>query len=367
MDEKNENPVEEQYMKRAIELAKKGEGWVSPNPLVGAVIVKDGKIIGEGYHERYGKAHAERNALLNCKESPRGGVLYVTLEPCCHQGKQPPCTEAILAAGIQKVVIGSMDPNPLVCGKGADILKKSGIQIVKGVLEEECRQMNKVFFHYIRTGQPYVTMKYAMTLDGKIATVSGKSKWITGEEARKHVHRQRHCNRGIMVGVGTVLADNPMLDCRIEGGRNPIRIICDSGLRTPMDAKVVVTAKEIPTYIATAVCRKEAWEAYEEAGCKILYVPGEKGRADLKLLLQKLGQEGIDSLLLEGGEALNGSFLSQNLINAFQVYLAPRVFGGKEAKTPIGGRGISDPADSILLKNSKVTFLGKDILLEGEV
>ena len=366
MEEKKRIP-EEEYMKRAIELAQKGEGWVSPNPLVGAVIAKDGRIIGEGWHEQYGEAHAERNALRKCTESPQGATLYVTLEPCCHQGKQPPCTEAVLEAGIQKVVIGSMDPNPLVAGKGASMLKEHGIEVVEGILEEECKAINRIFFHYIQTGMPYVTMKYAMTMDGKIATALGKSKWITGEVAREYVHRQRHRNSGIMVGIGTVLKDNPMLDCRMEGGRNPIRIICDSRLQTPLSAKIVATAKEIPTYLVTVVEDKSTWIPYEEAGCKILLVPSKEKRVDLKVMLKELGKEGIDSILLEGGETLNGFFLSSGLFNALQVYIAPKLFGGKEAPTPIGGAGILDPKDGILLKNSKITLLGEDILIESEV
>lgn len=360
---------DEMYMKRAIELARKGEGWVSPNPLVGAVIVKDDRIIGEGYHEKYGQAHAERNALLKCTDSPKGATIYVTLEPCCHHGKQPPCTDAILEAGIKRVVIGSMDPNPLVGGKGADILRKNGIEveIMEGTLVKECRDMNRVFFHYIQTGCPYITMKYAMTMDGKIAAASGKSKWITGEAAREHVQTQRHRNRGIMVGIGTVLQDDPMLDCRMENGRNPIRIICDSKLRIPLNSKIVNTSKEIPTYLVTSVQEKERWKAYEEAGCHILYVPGDKRGIDLKALMVLLGKEGIDSILLEGGEELNGSFLSQDLVDFVQVYLAPKLFGGKEAKSPVGGEGILDPIDCKKLKESRITLLGNDILIESEV
>lgn len=344
MEEKKRIP-EEEYMKRAIELAQKGEGW----------------------HEQYGEAHAERNALRKCTESPQGATLYVTLEPCCHQGKQPPCTEAVLEAGIQKVVIGSMDPNPLVAGKGASMLKEHGIEVVEGILEEECKAINRIFFHYIQTGMPYVTMKYAMTMDGKIATALGKSKWITEEVAREYVHRQRHRNSGIMVGIGTVLKDNPMLDCRMEGGRNPIRIICDSRLQTPLSAKIVATAKEIPTYLVTVVEDKSTWIPYEEAGCKILLVPSKEKRVDLKVMLKELGKEGIDSILLEGGETLNGSFLSSGLFNALQVYIAPKLFGGKGGISPIGGAGILDPKDSIFLKNRKITLLGQDILIESEV
>lgn len=243
---------DEAYMRRALELAGMGMGWTNPNPMVGAVIVKEGRIIGEGYHERYGELHAERNALKNCTEDPEGATIYVTLEPCCHHGKTPPCADAIIESRIGKVVVGMLDVNPVVAGNGVKILKDHGIEVVTGVLEEECRRLNRIFIKYITKKLPYVVMKYAMTADGKIATVSGQSKWITGDSSRKNVHRTRHALMGVMVGVGTVMADDPMLDCRLsEGGKNPVRIICDSGLRTPMDSKIVKTASEIRTIIAT--------------------------------------------------------------------------------------------------------------------
>ncbi len=221
------------YMRMALELAKKGMGWTAPNPMVGAVIVKDGRIIGQGWHERWGEAHAERNALASCLEPPEGATMYVTLEPCCHHGRQPPCTDAILEAGIRRVVVGAGDPNPLVAGKGIRILQEHGVAVTEHVLEAECRKLNEVFFHFIRTKRPFVVMKYAMTMNGKIAAYTGASKWITGETAREHVQTQRHRYTGIMVGVGTVLADDPMLTCRIPDGKQPVRIVCDTSLRTP--------------------------------------------------------------------------------------------------------------------------------------
>ena len=253
------------YMRLALQLAKKGCGWTSPNPMVGAVVVKEGRIIGQGWHQRYGQAHAERNALASCTEDPQGATLYVTLEPCCHYGKQPPCVDAILDAGIHRVVVGSADPNPLVAGKGIAILRAHGIDVTENVLQEECDALNKVFFHYITTKRPFVSMKYAMTLDGKIATYTGASKWITGEIARNHVQRQRHRFRGIMVGVGTILADDPLLTCRIEGGRDPVRIICDTHLRTPLQSQVVMTAKQVPTILATCCGDPEKQAAYQQA------------------------------------------------------------------------------------------------------
>ena len=295
-------------MRRAIALAQKGEGQVSPNPLVGAVIVKDGKIIGEGYHEHYGQPHAERNALANCIQSPEGATIYVTLEPCCHHGKQPPCTDALLAAGIRRVVIGSKDPNPLVHGKGIRILRKHGVEVTEQVLQDECDEMNEVFFHYIQTKLPFVILKYAMTLDGKIATYTGASRWVTGEAARAHVHRMRNRYHAIMVGVGTVLADDPMLTCRLgktENGVNPVRIICDTVLRTPLESQIVRTAKEVPTIIASCNRQEAMHMPYVEAGCQILVTPEKDGQVDLWDLMRQLGEQEIDSVILEGGGTLN--------------------------------------------------------------
>ena len=245
------------YMKMALELAQKGAGRTAPNPMVGSVIVKDGRVIGTGYHRQYGGLHAEREALAACTESPVGATMYVTLEPCCHHGKQPPCVDAILEAGIGRVVVGSSDPNELVCGKGIATLREHGVEVTEHVLAEECDRMNPVFFHYIQKKRPYVVMKYAMTLDGKIAAYTGESKWITGEKAREHVHRQRDRYTAIMAGSGTVLADDPLLTCRIPGGRNTIRILCDSRLRIPLTANVIRTAGEVPTILATCCSEPE--------------------------------------------------------------------------------------------------------------
>ena len=355
------------YMGLAVELAQRGTGWTSPNPLVGAVLVKDGAIIGQGWHRKYGGLHAEREALADCRESPAGATLYVTLEPCCHQGRQPPCTQAILDAGIARVVVGSGDPNPLVAGKGLEILRAHGVQVEAGVCREACDALNPVFFHYIQTRRPYVVLKYAMTLDGKIATRTGASQWITGEAARRRVHRDRHRYRAILAGVGTVLADDPLLTCRMEGGRNPIRVICDTRLRTPLDSRIVRTAKEVPTILATA-CRDEARRApYEAAGCRVWVLPEQDGHVDLAALMERLGAESIDSVLLEGGGALNWSALEQGLVQKVQAYIAPKLFGGGAAKSPVEGLGVETPAQAFHLKHITVTPLGDDFLLEGEV
>lgn len=355
------------YMQLALQLAQKGCGFVSPNPMVGAVIVKNERIIGSGYHERYGEAHAERNALASCSESPVGATMYVTLEPCCHYGKQPPCVEAIIEAGIRRVVIGSKDPNPLVAGKGISILRNHGILVTEHVLEDKCNELNDVFFHYIRTNQPLVVMKYAMTLDGKIATYTGASKWITGEEARAYVHTLRHRYSAIMVGVGTVLADNPLLNCRMEGGRNPIRIVCDSSLRTPLDSQIVKTAKDIPTILATCCQKREKQLPYEHNGCRILLVDEKNGHINLNTLIKRLGEDGIDSILLEGGATLNWSALQSGIVQKVNAFIAPKLFGGISAQTPISGPGFPTPSDGIILKNQRIRQIGEDILIEGEI
>ena len=371
--------LDEMYMKMALELAEKGAGQVSPNPMVGAVIVKEGRVIGQGWHRQYGGPHAERNALADCRESPEGAVMYVTLEPCCHHGHQPPCTDAILEAGIRRVVSGCKDPNPLVGGKGIRLLRDHGVEVTEGVLEEECRALNRVFFHFIRTKRPYVTMKYAMTMDGKIAAFTGASRWITDEEARAHVHLQRSRNRGIMAGIGTVLADDPLLTCRMEGGQNPVRIICDSHLRLPLDSRILSTAGDVPTILAVcsepmqlsgtdrADTLEERIKPYLEKGCRVLTLPERDGHIDPEQLMDALGREGIDSILLEGGGTLNWSMLKAGLVRRLQLYLAPMILGGETAKTPVEGQGCPSPAEGFFLRNSRITRLGQDLLIESEV
>ena len=364
--------TDQEYMLRAIQLAKKGEGWTNPNPMVGAVIVKDGRIIGEGYHKKCGELHAERNAIASLTESAEGATIYVTLEPCCHYGKTPPCTEAIIEQKIKKVVIGSRDPNPKVAGKGAQILRESGITVVQDFMREECDCLNPVFFHYITTKTPYVVMKYAMTLDGKIATKTGASKWITGEPARQEVQHMRHRYMGIMAGIGTVLADDPMLNVRVEGWKSPVRIVCDSSLRIPLDSQIVRSAKEYRTIVAYAG-REENEEITEKIerlhakGVDTVCCPDEKGQIDLKKLMTYLGNEGIDSILLEGGGTLNWSALESGIVQQVQAYIAPKLFGGRDAKAPIEGAGVSFPDAAFRLKNSRLEQLGEDFLIESEV
>lgn len=358
---------DEAYMKLALECAEKGCGWVNPNPMVGAVIVKDGRVIGAGYHQRYGGLHAERNALASCVEPPQGATLYVTLEPCCHYGKTPPCTDAILESGIRRVVIGSADPNPLVAGKGIRILRRNGIEVAEGVLREASAKLNEVFFHFIRTQTPYVVMKYAMTTDGKIAVKSGRSKWITGEAALRRVQEDRNRYSGVMAGVGTILSDDPLLTCRLPDGRNPVRVICDSRLRTPLEARVIRTAGEVPTVFATCSSDETRARPYQEAGCEVLALPEKDGHVDLRELMKKLGEKGIDSILLEGGGTLNWSALQSGVVNKVQAYVAPKLFGGAGAKSPVEGDGVESPGQAFRLAPPQITRLGDDILLESEV
>lgn len=359
---------DEDYMRLALKEAAKGAGHVSPNPMVGAVIVKGGQIIGKGYHQRCGEAHAEVNALKNCTASPNGATAYVTLEPCCHFGKQPPCTQALLNAGIARVVVGCLDPNPLVAGQGSQILRSHGVEVIEGVLEAECKALNRVFFHYITHRRPYVTLKYAMTLDGKIAAYTGESKWITGEAARAQVQQLRAQNKAIMVGVGTVLADDPALTCRLPNLPTPLRVICDTGLRTPLNAQVVQTAAQVPTLIATCCADEQKQAPYLAAGCRIMQLPADAdGHPDLPLLLQNLAAEGIDSLLLEGGAELAWSMLNAGLVQRVQAYIAPLLLAGRTAKGPLGGIGFANPNAGIHLLNPTIRQIGEDFLIEADV
>lgn len=365
--------TEEQFMKRAIELAKQGVGWTAPNPLVGAVVVKNGRVIGEGYHRKYGELHAERNALAACTEDPAGATLYVTLEPCCHYGKTPPCTEIIIEKKIAKVVIGSRDPNPKVAGKGARILREHGINVVEDYMREACDALNPVFFHYITTKTPYVVLKFAMTLDGKIATRTGASKWITGEAARNHVHQLRGRYAGILAGIGTVLADDPMLNCRIDGAHQPLRIILDSHLRIPMGSRLVRSAKEYPLLIVCNESTRDREEGtnriqkLEEAGAKVWTLPEKNGHPDLNVLMQRLGEEKIDSVLIEGGGTVNEAALKAHIVHHVYAYIAPKIFGGEDAKTPVEGSGIRLPQECAKLRLAKITVLLNDMLLEYDV
>lgn len=360
---------EEKYMLRAIEIAKKGIGAVNPNPIVGAVIVKDGRIIGEGYHAAYGKLHAERDAISKLTEDAEGAEMYVTLEPCCHFGKQPPCTHAIVEKKIKTVYVGSDDPNEKVAGGGIAFLRENGVEVHTHMMKEECDELLDIFFHYITTKTPYVMLKYAMTLDGKIATVAGKSKWITGEASRKRVMESRNKYMAIMVGINTVLADDPMLNCRIENGHDPVRIICDNNCRIPLDSNIVKTSGNITTYVIVNEDKLKDEEvnkrvdALSETDVKVLAVPSKDGNIDIKILMKMLGKLNIDSVLVEGGGTLNDSVLKAGVVKELNIYIAPKIFGGEGAKNAVAGTGVEEVANAHRFTLKSMEVIDEDILL----
>ncbi|MCR5213940.1 MAG: bifunctional diaminohydroxyphosphoribosylaminopyrimidine deaminase/5-amino-6-(5-phosphoribosylamino)uracil reductase RibD [Eubacterium sp.] len=348
---------DKEFMERAIQLAKKGEGWVNPNPLVGAVIVKDKVIIGQGYHKEYGNLHAEREALKNAIENGqdvKGAEMYVTLEPCSHTGKQPPCTQAIIEAGIKRVYVGSSDPNPLVSGNGIWQLREAGVEVFTGCMKEKCDELNPVFFHFITKKYPYIVYKYAMTMDGKTATKAGKSRWISGPSSRHIVQEMRNKYMAIMVGIGTVLSDNPSLRCHLEEEegqdrkyRDPIRIILDSHLRIPMDSQIVKTAGQVKTYVASLAeeekANRQKIRELKKLGVGTLLIPSdENGKVDLDKLFYQLGRMNIDSILLEGGGNLAWSMMDKGYVEEVAMFVGPKFFGGAYSPTPLEGLGISD-------------------------
>lgn len=358
--------MDEYYMGLAINLARKGIGKVNPNPMVGAVIVKDNKIVGTGYHEKYGGKHAEINAIENSRESLNGSTMYVNLEPCSHFGKTPPCVDKIIESKINKVVIASVDPNPLVQGKGVKKLRDAGIEVKVGVLDEENKKLNEVFLKYIKNKKPFVVMKVAMSLDGKISTTTGQSKWISCDESRRYVHKLRSEVMSILVGINTVIKDNPMLDCRLENGKNPIRIIVDTTLKIPIDSKIVSSSKSIRTIVVTTKrANRNVMKLLEDKGVEILTVNLKNNLVDLKEMINKLGELNIDSILIEGGSSLNFSVMNENIVDKIQVYVAPIILGGESSKTPIGGQGVDDIKEAFKLHKLEYKQVGSDILIEG--
>ncbi|MEC1386069.1 bifunctional diaminohydroxyphosphoribosylaminopyrimidine deaminase/5-amino-6-(5-phosphoribosylamino)uracil reductase RibD [Aerococcus viridans] len=360
------------YMQEALDLAKLGQGWTRSNPMVGAVIVKNDQIIGRGYHQQYGGLHAEREALKDAFEKGhdvKGATMYVTLEPCCHFGKTPPCTQAIIEAGIEKVVVAAIDPNPLVAGKGIQELRNYHIEVETGLLANESEDLNRKFNYFMTHQRPYVTMKYAMTLDGRTAAYTGDSQWITDKIAREHVHYQRHSNQAIMVGIGTVLADDPALTVRIDDfeGINPIRIVCDTSLKLPLTSQLVKTAKQTPTIIATTNQNPQDHQAYQAAGCQLLVVNAKNDKVDLVDLITQLGQQGIQSIYVEGGSKLNASLLEAGLIQEIHTYIGPKVIGGFDQYSPISGFGFPQMDQALTSNVQAITPLGKDILIESRV
>ncbi|MCM3763271.1 bifunctional diaminohydroxyphosphoribosylaminopyrimidine deaminase/5-amino-6-(5-phosphoribosylamino)uracil reductase RibD [Alkalihalobacillus oceani] len=355
------------YMKLALELAESTAGQTAPNPVVGSVVVKDGAIVGFGAHLKAGEAHAEVHALTMAGEKARGATIYVTLEPCSHYGKTPPCADLIVKSGIKRAVIATGDPNPEVAGRGLEKLRNAGIEVEFGVCQQEANELNRVFFHFMKHQRPYVTLKTATTLDGKTATVAGKSKWITSAEARADAHYYRHTHDAILVGVNTVLADDPSLTTRLEnGGKNPIRIVLDRQLRTPLEAKIVQD-QLAPTWLITteqASVQKEA--ELTQFGVNVIRLK----ELTIRELLVLLGRKGVTSLFVEGGAEVNGSFLIEKAVDQMIVYMAPKVFGGSTAPSAIGGPGIAEVADAHELNIIEVATVGPDIKIravkEGE-
>lgn len=360
--------MDEFYMNRVLSLAKKGMGFVNPNPLVGAIIVKDGKIIGEGYHKAYGQPHGEVEAFLNAKDSVEGATIFVNLEPCSHYGKTPPCSDLIIKKKIKEVVIGMVDPNPLVSGKGIEKLRKAGIKVRVGILEESCKKLNEGFIKYITKKEPFFLLKSAISLDGKIATYNDESMWITGEKAREEVQYLRKEYSAILVGIETVIKDNPRLNCRIEGGRNPIKIVVDSNLRIPLDCYLIKNIKESKLIVATTErAEKEKIEILEKLGVEVLIIKERDNRVDLKELSKALYQLKIDKVLVEGGGTLNYSAIESGLIDKVIFYIAPKIIGGKEAKTAIEGVGIKSIKDVFRVKELKLRTVGEDVVIEGYI
>jgi diaminohydroxyphosphoribosylaminopyrimidine deaminase / 5-amino-6-(5-phosphoribosylamino)uracil reductase len=351
--------TDQEYMAFAIQLARQMQGQTSPNPVVGAVVVNNQQIVGMGAHLKAGEPHAEVHAIQMAGDKAKGSTVYVTLEPCSHYGKTPPCSNLLIDSQVKRVVIASADPNPLVAGQGIERLKAAGIDVQIGVLKEEADALNTVFFHHISTGRPYVTLKAATSLDGKIATRAGESQWITSEPARLDVHKLRHQSDAILVGVGTVLKDDPSLTTRLpNGGKNPIRIILDSNLRTPLHSKVV-TDGLAKTWIVTCHPDPEKIAHFEARGVRVFKLGGEQ--ISLPDLLDQLGSEKITSLFVEGGGQVNGSFIEEGLVDQVIVYFAPKIIGGTNAPSPIGGMGFLKMSEVMTLEIKSVEKLGPDI------
>lgn len=356
------------FMKLAIKEAKKGIGFVNPNPLVGAVIVRNNKVISKGFHKIFGEQHAEINAIKKAKTDFKNCTIYITLEPCFHYGLTPPCVNEIIKNNFKKVVIGMIDPNPKVKNKSIELLKKNNIEVIVGVLEEECKLLNKYFLNYIEKKYPYITLKYAMTLDGKVATKSKESKWISNQKSLNNSQISRLENMAIMVGINTIKKDNPLLTCRISKNKKLIRIIADTNLKISLGSKVVKTAFQFKTLILT--CNKNLIKINKLKQKKVDVILCEKdknNKVDLKDALLKIKQMEIDSILVEGSKKLSGSLIDLKLVNSIEIYIGNKVFGGDKALSPIGGNGIDNILNSIKLINRKIEFFDDDILIKGDL
>lgn len=369
-----EENINEKYMRMAIELAKKGAGAVNPNPMVGAVVVKNGEVIGRGYHKFFGGPHAEVYALEEAGEKAEGATIYVTLEPCSHYGKTPPCAKKIIDMGIKKCFIGSSDPNPKVAGKGVAMLKEAGIEVVENVLKEECDEVNQVFFKYIKTKIPYLFVKCGITLDGKIALSNGISKWITNSIAREKVQYYRNKFMGIMVGINTVLTDNPSLTARIENGVNPFRIIVDPNLQIDENCKVVKNNEDEKTVIITSQknlftedtenteIQIKQKRLSEENKVKFIFIDGEK--FSFRKMLEEIGKAGIDSILLEGGETLISLAFEENVIDGGEIFIANKILGDSRAKPFISGFVREKMEEAVQLTNVRNNIYGENVGME---
>jgi len=356
------------WMRRALELAARSRGRTSPNPMVGAVIVKDGQVVGEGFHSYAGSDHAEVVALREAGSAAEGATLYVSLEPCCHHGRTPPCADQIVHAGIRRVVAACEDPNPSVNGRGVAALREAGVTVEVGLLGEEAARLNEAFFKYIRTGVPFVTLKVAASLDGKIASRTGESRWITGESARRRVHQLRNEMDAVLVGIGTVLRDDPLLTARlgIADQRDPIRVIVDNLARLPLRAKVVNRASTAPTILAVAqMAPRGKLEALEREGVQVIVVENSPRRVSLERLMEALGKRGVLSVMIEGGAEINASALRESVVDKVLVFLAPILIGGKSTPTAVGGDGIESLGQALRLRNVRIERFDGDILVEG--
>lgn len=357
------------FMQRALDISLEGSGFVNTNPLVGAVIVKDGQIIGEGYHEKFGKAHAEINAIQNAISDVQGATLYVTLEPCSHQGKTPPCTDRIIREKFKRVVIGMKDPNPQVNGRGIKKLMAAGISVESGLLEKDIKKENEVFIQFITSRKPFVVMKTAMTLDGKIATYSGDSKWISNAMSRNVVHEMRHRYSAIMVGVNTVIHDDPLLSDRSEhiNKSHPVRIVVDSGGRTPLNAQILNTHIAQTLIAITPKAPSSFVENMKSRGVEVILCPEKQNKVDLKFLMDSLAKREIDSILLEGGSTLNFSALAEGIVNKVYSFVSPKLIGGTTALTPVGGEGFKTLNEAILLNVGDVKRFDDDLMIEAYI
>ncbi len=359
--------TDEFFMSRALQIAKDAEGRTSPNPMVGAVIVREGRIVAEGRHRKAGTPHAEVNAINAAGELAKNSTLYVTLEPCSHFGRTPPCANKIVETGIKRVVVAIRDPNPKVAGRGIEILKAAGISVTEGILRDEAEKLNEVFFKWVTKKIPFITSKFACSLDGKIATVAGESRGISCAESLQFTHKLRDISDAIMVGVGTVLADNPSLTTRLETpGKNPIRIVADSFARTPLDAKIISDGQAQTIIAVTENAPEEKIYALKNSGAEII-TAGDGDKVDLKILMKKLAEREITSVLVEGGGTLHFALLQAGLVDKIFAFVTPKIFGGQNAPSAVSGEGFKTFNDAVKLKNFSAEKLGEDILISGYV